>query len=294
MTIEERKNINTNIIQNLILENRHKLSISGVMDVLSFDDQIVILETDLGMLTVKGDNLKINKLSIDTADVIIEGEINTLSYSQKDLERRNEGIFSKIFKNRFNNRRIKIGWAGNSAWHLEEEDFKGVNTILKPVIQELLEENYPVEIKYADKATNMIPYDEMINFYNDIDIFICTSKYEGTPCTVLEAIACKNVIISTDVGIVKEVLGQEQQEFILEERTKRCLKQKIIKLIENRNLFEKLSNENLERVKEWDVKVVYQRIKEFYDYIVNNCNDDTVTELYQYIWKACNIYKKPH
>ena len=68
------------------------------MDVLSFDDQIVILETDLGMLTVKGDNLKINKLSIDTADVIIEGEINTLSYSQKDLERRNEGIFSKIFK----------------------------------------------------------------------------------------------------------------------------------------------------------------------------------------------------
>ncbi len=98
MTIEERKNINTNIIQNLILENRHKLSISGVMDVLSFDDQIVILETDLGMLTVKGDNLKINKLSIDTADVIIEGEINTLSYSQKDLERRNEGIFSKIFK----------------------------------------------------------------------------------------------------------------------------------------------------------------------------------------------------
>ena len=87
---------NTN--KNIVLENREKLSISGVLDVLSFDDQIVILETDLGMLTVKGDNLKINKLSIDTADVIIEGEINTLSYSQKDLERRNEGIFSKIFK----------------------------------------------------------------------------------------------------------------------------------------------------------------------------------------------------
>ena len=46
MTIEERKNINTNIIQNLILENRNKLSISGVLDVLSFDDKIVILETN--------------------------------------------------------------------------------------------------------------------------------------------------------------------------------------------------------------------------------------------------------
>ena len=95
---EKNSQFKGEVIQNVILENRNKLSISGVRDVLSFDDQIVILETDLGMLTVKGDNLKINKLSIDTADVIIEGEINTLSYSQKDLERRNEGIFSKIFK----------------------------------------------------------------------------------------------------------------------------------------------------------------------------------------------------
>lgn len=98
MTIEERKTINTNIIQNLILENRNKLSISGVLDVLSFDDQIVILETDLGMLTIKGENLKINKLSIDTSEVIIEGSINSLSYSQKDIERKNESILSKIFK----------------------------------------------------------------------------------------------------------------------------------------------------------------------------------------------------
>ena len=42
MAIEERKALNTNVIQNLVLENREKLSISGVLDVLSFDDQIVI------------------------------------------------------------------------------------------------------------------------------------------------------------------------------------------------------------------------------------------------------------
>lgn len=49
MTIDERKSgmVNTNIIQNLILENREKLNISGVLDVLSFDDQIVIVETEL-------------------------------------------------------------------------------------------------------------------------------------------------------------------------------------------------------------------------------------------------------
>jgi sporulation protein YabP len=77
--IEERKGINTNIVQNLVLENRSRLNISGVLDVLSFDDQIIIIETELGMLTVKGDNLRINKLSIDTSEVIVEGEIISLT-----------------------------------------------------------------------------------------------------------------------------------------------------------------------------------------------------------------------
>jgi len=79
--MEERKNINSNTIQNLILENRSKLSVSGVLDVLSFDDQIVIIETELGLLTIKGETLRINKLSIDTSEVIVEGQIDSISYS---------------------------------------------------------------------------------------------------------------------------------------------------------------------------------------------------------------------
>ena len=98
MTAEERKMVNTNVIQNLLLENRNKLSISGVLDVISFDDQIVIVETELGLLTVKGDNLRINKLSIDTSEVIVEGDIISLIYSQKELDKKGEGFLSKIFK----------------------------------------------------------------------------------------------------------------------------------------------------------------------------------------------------
>ena len=60
--MEDRKNVvqnnSNNIIQNLILENREKLTITGVVDVLSFDDQIVIVETELGLLSVKGENLR--------------------------------------------------------------------------------------------------------------------------------------------------------------------------------------------------------------------------------------------
>ena len=86
-------------VQNIILENRNKLSISGVNDVLSFDDQIVILETDLGMLTVKGDDLRINKLSIDTSEVVVEGNIYNLSYSEKQAHKSTGGsLLGKIFK----------------------------------------------------------------------------------------------------------------------------------------------------------------------------------------------------
>ena len=99
MTIDERKAINKGVIQNLILENRGKLSISGVLDVLSFDDQVVIVQTELGLLTIKGENLRINKLSIDTSEVIVEGEISYLAYSDKEMDKnKNSSFISKIFK----------------------------------------------------------------------------------------------------------------------------------------------------------------------------------------------------
>ena len=100
--IDDRKsinmNINTNVVQNLILENRGKLSVSGVNDVLSFDDQVVIIDTELGLLTVKGENLRINKLSLDTLEVIVEGEISSLTYSQNKQDKNSGTLLSKIFK----------------------------------------------------------------------------------------------------------------------------------------------------------------------------------------------------
>ena len=99
MISEERKNtINQLNTQNIVLENREKLSITGVNDVLSFDDLIVILETQLGLLTVKGENLRINKLSIDNEEVIIEGNINCIMYSDKNSETKNTSFLEKIFK----------------------------------------------------------------------------------------------------------------------------------------------------------------------------------------------------
>lgn len=88
-----------NTVQNVVLENREKLSISGVIDVLSFDDQVVILDTELGMLTVKGENIRINKLSLDTSDVVIEGDISNINYNDKGSDKKDTtGFLNKIFK----------------------------------------------------------------------------------------------------------------------------------------------------------------------------------------------------
>ena len=86
------------MIYTLILENREKLNVSGVNDVLSFDDQIVIVETELGLLTIKGQNLKITKLSIDTGDVVVEGDILNLGYSEKTLDKKGTSIMNKLFR----------------------------------------------------------------------------------------------------------------------------------------------------------------------------------------------------
>lgn len=96
--LDERKQNNISVMQNVVLENREKLNVTGINDILSFDDQVVILSTDLGMLTIKGSELKINKLNIDESEVKIEGNIASISYSQDSPERKSEGIFSKIFK----------------------------------------------------------------------------------------------------------------------------------------------------------------------------------------------------
>jgi sporulation protein YabP len=80
----------------LILENRRSLNISGVCDVDSFDDKIILVYTNLGELTIKGSDLHINKLNLESGEILLEGTILSLVYT--DNESKKLGLFSKIFK----------------------------------------------------------------------------------------------------------------------------------------------------------------------------------------------------
>jgi sporulation protein YabP len=65
----------------ITLNNRNTGFITGVRDVLSFDADEIILETELGMLTIKGLDLHVNKLSLEKGEVDIDGEIENIAYS---------------------------------------------------------------------------------------------------------------------------------------------------------------------------------------------------------------------
>ncbi|MBQ9012084.1 MAG: sporulation protein YabP [Bacilli bacterium] len=84
--------------QNIIIENREKISVTGVIDIHSFDDELVIAQTDLGILTVKGDDLKMNKLNLENNELIIEGKIIAVAYSDINSNGKKTGIMNKLFK----------------------------------------------------------------------------------------------------------------------------------------------------------------------------------------------------
>ena len=83
---------------NISLENRKRLILTGVEEVISFDDEKILLNTKLGFLTIKGSELKMNKLDVKNGDVIIVGEISSMVYSSKEVKKEKESIISKLFK----------------------------------------------------------------------------------------------------------------------------------------------------------------------------------------------------
>ncbi|MDD6847737.1 MAG: sporulation protein YabP [Oscillospiraceae bacterium] len=80
---------------NLILDCRKKLSLSGVKDVSGFNEEIVNLDTNLGGLVIRGSQLHISKLNLDTGDVEVEGKVNSLQYFQGKEQK---SLFQRIFK----------------------------------------------------------------------------------------------------------------------------------------------------------------------------------------------------
>ena len=83
----------------LILSNRRTGTITGVADVISFDISEVLLETEQGMLMVKGSDMHVNRLSLEKGEVDLSGNIDSFAYSDiHSPGKQGENFLSKLFR----------------------------------------------------------------------------------------------------------------------------------------------------------------------------------------------------
>lgn len=88
---EQKLNMNHTVI----LENRNKLSIGGVLDVLGFDDETVSLSTEMGNLIVKGNGLRVQSFTTETGHILVEGNIGAMIYTEQKSKL---SIKSRLFR----------------------------------------------------------------------------------------------------------------------------------------------------------------------------------------------------
>lgn len=83
----------------MTLSNRRTCNLTGVSDVLSFDVNEIILETDQGMLMIKGKDLHVNRLTLEKGEVDIEGKVDSFTYSEQiGTGNKGESLLARLFK----------------------------------------------------------------------------------------------------------------------------------------------------------------------------------------------------
>lgn len=94
--MEEKQGIRNHKI---LLVNRERLELTGVRDVVSFDENQVVLDTDLGLLTIKGKELHVKRLTLEKGEADLDGTADSLVYSSNEAYRKaGESLFARLFR----------------------------------------------------------------------------------------------------------------------------------------------------------------------------------------------------
>ena len=83
----------------LTMVNRSSCTITGLQDVVSFDENQIVLDTDMGLLTMKGKDLHVSRVTLEKGEVDVDGTIDSLVYSSNEAYRRSgASLLSRLFK----------------------------------------------------------------------------------------------------------------------------------------------------------------------------------------------------
>ncbi|WP_461370871.1 sporulation protein YabP [Candidatus Darwinibacter acetoxidans] len=94
--VEERR-LNS-VRHQLILAEREKLTLDGVLHVESFDDGEIVLETELGGLVVQGEDLHIKELNLEKGNLLVQGYIQSVEYLGDSLGKKSRGFLARLFR----------------------------------------------------------------------------------------------------------------------------------------------------------------------------------------------------
>jgi len=191
---------------------------------------------------------------------VISDGVDLKQFSPRRLERFDDA----------RDRPLIIGWVGNSSWGSETEDVKGVHTILNPAIEAANARGSSFRPHFADRDSSYVPPSRMPQYYAEIDILVCSSKIEGTPNPVLEAMASGVPVISTDVGVVADAFGPLQRRFLLPCRDVECMMRALEELDANRHLLRELSQENLKYIRGWDWSLQVESFRTFFSDVLDS------------------------
>lgn len=83
----------------IVMDKRENVSITGVVDVISFDEETIVADTDMGVLVLKGLNLHVTKLNVDSGELDIDGQLESLHYEEENsFGKGKQSFFGKMFK----------------------------------------------------------------------------------------------------------------------------------------------------------------------------------------------------
>ncbi len=92
--MEESKKV---LNHKVMIDARRRSSITGVLDVISFDAKEVLLETELGILTIQGDELHVNRLTLEKGEIDLDGTLDSFCYSDKK-NNSGDSFLKKMFR----------------------------------------------------------------------------------------------------------------------------------------------------------------------------------------------------
>ena len=107
--------------------------------------------------------------------------------------------------------KLVVGWTGSLT---NNGDVRGIEDILEPACREV--KGIELKIQCVERNEWITDDDRMREYYNSLDLYVCASKNEGTPRSAMEAAACGVPVLSTDVGIMPEVIENGIHGYIIE------------------------------------------------------------------------------